>query len=312
MPSKQAHLIPEPLAPGVVLEAAQILQLVEAGFLIDPDTFDRRSLDACSYDVRIGNKGMIGGSAHEIDLQKDPLTLTPGGYAAVISHERVKIPDNMLARINAKRSIAYQGIALLTGTQVDPGYRGHLLFGFYNTSSRKVVLAKGQPICSLVFEPLATNVSKPKTADPDLLVGNFPSRFISDMANMEVLTWQELSNQIKRLDQISHEIIELRTKYNDVMGPITKQTENINKLTTDVDKLRESVALVADSTKKHGDRISDISDRLSKLSGQNKILLAIILLAIGALIAWGVERILSGWQTATSYAPASQSAPARP
>lgn len=285
-------MIPEPLPPGVILLEEQIKQLVEAGQLIDEKTFDARSLDSCSYDVRIGSKGIIGGDGREINLTESPLTVSPGGYAAVISYEKVRIPNNILARINSKRTMAYQGLALLTGTQVDPGYKGHLLFGFYNTSSKKVVLRYCQPICSLVFEVLLTEVTRPKPSDPDLLAGNFPGPFVNNMANMEVMSWQELSTQIRRLDDISKQIIDLRSQYKDVLEPIRAQTENINKLSVDVERLRESLALVAKRAEIHDDKISSLSDRISNISGQSKIIWAIILVAVGAVIAWVFARFM--------------------
>ena len=113
---KGGRLFPEALQPGAVLTDAQIRELVKAGELIDRATFDVRCVDACSYDVRIGSKAIIGGSGTELDLRKTHLEISPGGYAAVVSHERVKIPNNIVVRINSKRSVSYEGIALLTGT----------------------------------------------------------------------------------------------------------------------------------------------------------------------------------------------------
>jgi len=230
----------------VVLSAEQIENLTESDSLIDPTTFSTRGLDACSYDVRIGKKGIRGGEGKVLDLAKEALEIGPGGYAAVISHEKLKVPDNVAVRINAKRSIAYLGVALLTGSQVDPGYEGHLLFGFYNASSKKVVLRPGRSICSLVFEALGGSVSRPKAPDPDLLHGDFPDQFINDMANMDVLSLQQLSEQVKKLDRISKDILDLRAKYDDVLEPIKDLTTNVERLSEDVGKLSETVGSLRD------------------------------------------------------------------
>jgi len=261
-------LIPEPLEAGVVLTEEQIRELVRAGKLIDPDTFEERGLDACSYDVHIGRKGVVGGEGREIDLSKESLEVCPGGYAAVMSHEHVKIPDNVLVRINAKRSMAYLGIALLTGSQIDPGYEGHLLFGFYNASSKKVVLRSGRAICSLVFEALGSSVSHPKRPDPDLLRGDFPEQFVNDMANMEVLSLQQMSEQIKQLDRISKDMMDLRAKYDDVIQPIKDLTSNVTRLSEDVDKLRGTLSELQALTTQNAKTVQDIGSSVQTMVGQ--------------------------------------------
>src|SRR5882672_5715718 len=244
-------LFPEPLKPGVILADAQITQLVEHAGMIEP--FAPQGLDSVSYDVRIGKKGIIGGQGLELDLTKTALELQPGGYAAVVSLEKVKIPDDVVVRINAKRSFSYEGIALLTGTQIDPGYEGHLLFGFYNASSRKAVLRTDRAICSLVFEALGARVTRPKPPDPDLLHGNFPDSFVNQMANMDVLSWHQLSQHVKDIDRIAKDLLELRSKYENVVQPIKELTGNVEKISVDVDKLQASIKSV-------GDHVSDLRE----------------------------------------------------
>jgi len=244
-------LFPEPLKPGVILADTQITQLVEHASMIEP--FAPQGLDSVSYDVRVGKKGIIGGQGLELDLTKTALELQPGGYAAVVSLEKVKIPDDVVVRINAKRSFSYEGIALLTGTQIDPGYEGHLLFGFYNASSRKAVLRTGRAICSLVFEALGARVNRPKSPDPALLHGNFPDSFVNQMANMDVLSWHQLSQHVKDIDRIAKDLLELRSKYENVVQPIKELTGNVERLSVDVDKLQASIRTV-------GEHVSDLRD----------------------------------------------------
>ncbi|MCH8147587.1 MAG: hypothetical protein IH987_06265 [Planctomycetes bacterium] len=268
----EERLFPEPLQPGVVLTDAQIRELVRANQLFDPRTWDERGLDCCSYDVRIGRKGIVGGRGVESDLTAEALEISPGGYAAVISEECVKIPADLLVRINSKRSFSYEGIALLTGTQIDPGYTGHLLFGFYNASARKVILRRGRPICSLVFESLGGQVSRPKSPDPDLLRGNFPDRFVNEMANKEVLSWAALSEHVKEIDRITKDILDLRTKYEDVVEPIKQLTGNVEKLSQDVDKLSISIGVVSDQVSKLEIATSSNAQHVNEISASVKVL----------------------------------------
>lgn len=268
------RLFPEKLPPGAILVDAQIRELVASGLLIDRATFDESCLEACSYDVRIGQKGILGGQGTEIDLsQKGGLEINPGGYAAVISLERVKIPNDIVVRINTKRSFSYEGIALLTGTQIDPGYEGHLLFGFYNASSRRVVLRARRPICSLVFEALGCEVSRPKPPDPDLLHGNFPDRFVNEMANREVLSWQQLSEHVKQIDSIATQILELQAKYQNVVEPIKELTGNVDKLSVDVDKLSMTIQSLGDHVSKLDTATAENARQVGEISKNVMVLI---------------------------------------
>ncbi len=264
--SAEGQLFPEPLQPGVVLTDGQIQELVDRVSLIDKGTFDHDGLDACSYDIRIGNKGILGGSLNEVDLANEPIELAPGAYAAVISLERLNIPDNIIVRINTKRSISYDGIVLLTSSQVDPGYKGHLLFGFYNASPKKRALRRTRAICSLVFEALAAPVPHPKEPDPDLSKGRFPGHFVDNMAEMDVFSWQQLTEHVKKIDKITTELMELRTKYDDVMQPIKELSVDVERLTVNVDKLQGNIGDVGHQVSRLENLASDNNKQITDIT----------------------------------------------
>lgn len=62
------------------------------------------------------------------------------------------------------------------------------------------------------------------------------------MANMEVLPWMQISERVKQIERMSAEIVDLRTRYDDVMVPIEKLTENVNLISQDVAKLSDQTA----------------------------------------------------------------------
>jgi deoxycytidine triphosphate deaminase len=124
-PKAQATLFPG-AAGSVVLTDQEIQGYVGSGLLIEKVTFDPRFLQSCSYDVRVGKLGILGGQGQEIDLEENVLELSPGAYAGLVSFEKINLPLNVFARIGSKRSLSYDGMILLTGSLVDPGYTGHL------------------------------------------------------------------------------------------------------------------------------------------------------------------------------------------
>src|SRR5205085_12270658 len=125
---------------------------------------------------------------HEIDLLEEPLIIEAGSYAGIISFEKFALPRNVFGHIGSKRKFAYDGVILLTGSLIDPGYEGYLLFGLYNASTKKVVLPIKTKICTVTFTQIEQAVEA-VAPDPSLLLGNFPSDFVNKMANTEVLPW---------------------------------------------------------------------------------------------------------------------------
>jgi dCTP deaminase len=236
--SSASGSLPFELPAGVLVDT-EIKGLVSQGQLIARNTFSEACLEASSYDIRVGQKGIIGGEGKEINLANDPLELSPGAYCGVVSLEKLVLPQQIIARIGSKRALSYDGVILLTGSLVDPGYEGHLLFGLYNASQRRVVLRQGKKICNIVFERLASPSSKDAPSDVNLKFGNLPDAFVDRMANMDVLPWMQISERVKQVEQLTKDILDLKARYEDVLKPIRDLTENVNNLTHDVSALAE-------------------------------------------------------------------------
>lgn len=310
---------------SVVLTEEQIFNLVENGRLIEKDTFERKNLESCSYDVRVGARGILGGKGEEIDLGTSVLELSPGSYAGIISFEKLLLPQNVFARIGSKRSYSYEGIILLSGSLVDPGYEGHLLFGLYNASQKKVIIRRGQKICTVVFEQLPVAVERKVQPDPYLLDGEFPNEFVNKMANMDVLPWMQISERVKQIEEITKDIIDLRARYDDVLKPIQELTKNVEKVSADVatlaqenrrvskdlDQLREitgenakqiaqitntlatvgaDLRNVAEKTGQQDSVMRDLSSKYSKFSTVIYVVGAVLLVALGAFLSYLITK----------------------
>lgn len=243
-----------------ILTDTEIQRAIDGNLLISKDTFQQSSLEASSYDIRVGAKGVVGGEGIEIDLRKDAMELGPGAYGGVISYEKLFLPDNVCARIGSKRALSYEGVILLTGTIVDPGYEGHLLFGLYNASQRKVLLRFNKKICNIVFERLAKAPERLAPSDPNLKIGNFPDAFLDRMANLEVLPWMQISERVKQIETITKDIIDLKARYDDVLEPIRDLTNNVNKLTQDLGTLTTQTKAISGDV----DRVNKLVEENSK------------------------------------------------
>lgn len=266
MVERQPLLFSDNAGVSEVLIDTEIQSAVENNWLITKETFQESSLEASSYDIRIGTKGVVGGEGVEIDFRRDAMELGPGAFGGVISYEKLSLPDNVCARIGFKRALSYEGIILLTGTLVDPGYEGHLLFGVYNGSQRKVLLRFNKKLCNVVFERLANPPERQASPDPSLKVGNFPDAFLDRMASMEVLPWMQISDRVKQIETITKDIIDLKARYDDVLQPIRDLTENVKSLTKDVGSLATQTKSIADDVENLKGLVGENTKQINQLT----------------------------------------------
>lgn len=310
---KDPSLFNESAATGVLTDS-EIESEVAAGRLISKNTFVQSSLDASSYDISVGGLGLLGGDGREIDLAKESLELGPGAYGGIISHEKLTLPADVHARIGSKRAMSYDGVILLTGSIVDPGYQGHLLFGLYNASQRRVIIRSKRKICNIVFERLSRSAEKIGSSDPDLEKGEFPALFVDKMTNMEVLPWMQISERVKQIESITSDILDLKAQYKDVLEPIrlltsnveslskdvnengrqiTELTANVNKLVGQVDVVKKSSESAEANTKKQMDDITNLQVLVGKYGVLINIFWVLLAAVIGALLAIYLPRLLS-------------------
>ncbi len=271
---REPSLFPELHQGAALLSEAEILYSVKNGMLIVESTFDESCLQATSYDIRAGNKGIVGGQGNVIDLTKESLVIDPGSYAGIISLEKIALPKKVVAQIGAKRKSSYEGLILLTGSIIDPGYEGHLLFGLYNASTNKVVIAHRRKICTIVFFELDKE-QKPVPADSALLRGDFPTDFVNKMANMEVLPWAQISSEVRHIQTLTQQVLELQAKYNDVLEPIKVLTANVDKvsanvgiLTKDLERVAGQVNTVQTLTSDNAKQVNELVTGIRLLTGE--------------------------------------------
>jgi deoxycytidine triphosphate deaminase len=243
-----------------ILLSEQIVQLEQRLSLIQP--FAKGNLAPCSYDFCAGSSYVQAGGGATDNTSKEPLTLGPGSYAGLISREKVKIPPNMYVMLGPKRKLSYEGIILLSGSVVDPGYEGHLLFVLYNSSGKKRVIYPGKKICVATFFQLDKSVPNPIGPDPSLSAGNFPGEFLDSMANMELPSMVEITEKLKSINDIQHRVLELEKTYSDVTKPMKDLIDTVGKVTSDIANVSKDVDRLA----QQGERV------LGKIEAHDKII----------------------------------------
>jgi len=133
---------------------------------IKVDPFDPRMIQPNSLDVRLGDyfvwynpgeevidpyeKGSICAGISE--TRSPSVVISPGLFLLAETLEKIELPDNIVASIEGKSSIARLGVELhQTGGWIDAGFRGSITLEMCNVNQRPVRIYAGMPIGQLVF-----------------------------------------------------------------------------------------------------------------------------------------------------------------
>lgn len=145
---------------------------------IDPlPTNWRENIDQVSIDFHLGKKlklfragayrfvdtrkGLPEDAMEEVELSKgDPFILEPGAFAITSTEEVLRLPADILGRLEGKSSLARLGILVhSTAARFDPGWNGSPVLELGNLGPKPAILYCGMPICAFTFEKLSQPVS---------------------------------------------------------------------------------------------------------------------------------------------------------
>jgi len=94
--------------------------------------------------------------------QAEPFVLHPGEFVLASTYERVRLPADLVARIEGKSSLGRLGLLThATAGFVDPGWDGWLTLELSNVATLPISLYPGMRIGQLAFFELTTAADQP-------------------------------------------------------------------------------------------------------------------------------------------------------
>ncbi len=166
--------------PGILPDWIIAKYLEEGVIKIEPLPKDwRNSIDQVSMDFHLGGnlKLFRGGAYRFVDTKKglpddameevhlndgDPFILEPGAFAIASTKEVLKLPNDIVGRLEGKSSLARLGILVhSTAARFDPGWNGAPVLELGNLGPKPAILYCGMPICAFTFEKIAAGVKMP-------------------------------------------------------------------------------------------------------------------------------------------------------
>jgi dCTP deaminase len=129
--------------------------------------FDGKQLQGASYDARLGDqvfktrpeRGIIKPS------EKGVIIIEPGEFVILTTHEGFELPNNIACKIGLRSHYARKGLILLSGPQIDPGFKGILTVGIYNVGPMDVAVPYLEPICTIEFYKLSVPATRPYSGE---------------------------------------------------------------------------------------------------------------------------------------------------
>ncbi|AEM57892.1 MULTISPECIES: dCTP deaminase [Haloarcula] len=169
----------------MILSDADILRRLEQGDLVvepldDPDI----QIQPASVDLRLGREFLefqhanipcihpnsedeVADYVEETVVEEDEeFILHPGDFVLGTTHERVAIPDDLIAHVEGRSSLGRLAIVVhATAGLCDPGYEGQITLELSNLGTAPVALTPGMRISQLTFTELKTPADRPYGAE---------------------------------------------------------------------------------------------------------------------------------------------------
>jgi dCTP deaminase len=165
----------------VVLSDRTIRRLLDEGRIaIDP--FDDGLVQPSSVDVRVDRFFRVFHNARyafidvkerqeeltelvEVD-EETPFILHPGEFVLGSTLERIRLPDDLVARLEGKSSLGRLGLLIhSTAGFIDPGWDGHVTLELSNVANLPITIYHGMKIGQLSFVQMTEPAETPYGAD---------------------------------------------------------------------------------------------------------------------------------------------------
>lgn len=161
----------------MILSDKSIREAIESGRLgIDP--FDPKLVQPSSIDVRLDNKFLVFRNTKRayIDVKQpaddlmemievgvdDPMFLHPHEFVLASTIERVRMPDDLVARLEGRSSLGRLGVVIhSTAGFIDPSFEGHVTLEISNLANLPIALYPRMRIGQLSFSLMTTPAERP-------------------------------------------------------------------------------------------------------------------------------------------------------
>lgn len=154
-------MINEILRGSPMLMTNEMIRSAMKGGELQIHNFEESALYPASYDARLGEEAITSSQRERINpSNKGLFTIPAGDFALVTTHERFELSANAAGHIGLRSHYSKKGLSILSGPQIDPGFKGVLVVGLSNLSPRDVTIPYKERFCTLEFYKLVEPASE--------------------------------------------------------------------------------------------------------------------------------------------------------
>ena len=163
-----------------ILSDKTIKEYLEEGKIVIDPLKDEQQIQPSSVDMRLGDEFKVFkvirkpyiDPKDEEDIAEymesstvpegEAFIIHPNEFALATTQEYVKVPDDLVARVEGRSSMGRLGVTMhVTAGYVDPGFEGRINLEISNIGAMPVALFPGRRVCLLVFETMTTPAELP-------------------------------------------------------------------------------------------------------------------------------------------------------
>ena len=160
----------------MVLADRTIARFLEEG-RIEIDPYDESLLQPSSVDVRVDRYFRVFRNnlypfidvkteqedlTELVEIDDEPFILHPGEFVLGSTLERIRLPDDLVARLEGKSSLGRLGLLIhSTAGFIDAGWDGHVTLELSNVANLPITIYAGMKIGQLSFVQLSEPAERP-------------------------------------------------------------------------------------------------------------------------------------------------------
>jgi dCTP deaminase len=191
----------------VVLSDRTIQRLLAEG-RIEIEPYDEALLQPSSVDVRVDRFFRVFRNSRYpfidvkqeqedltelVEIDGEPFILHPGEFVLGSTLERIKLPDDLVARLEGKSSLGRLGLLIhSTAGFIDPGWNGHVTLELSNVANLPITIYHGMKIGQISFMQLSESADNPYGS------GDLGSKYQGQMGPTPSRYWQNFERDPTR------------------------------------------------------------------------------------------------------------------
>lgn len=162
-------------------------------------------VEAAGYRLSVGHEYYINGDGTSTIKQLnigEAFVISPGEFAFILTREKVQVSNSTIGFISMRANLKFKGLVNVSGFQINPGFRGNLVFAVFNAGPRHINIHFGDEIFSVWYADLDEAVTEPseETGKIPNNLSSIPSEVINGIAG-EALTAYQLSQKLSDLKE---------------------------------------------------------------------------------------------------------------